>query len=61
MTIPDTARLDCVTYFKLRRDAVIARYRSTEAGRKYLNKCWVYEQTKPDRKTLRETFAKGGN
>jgi len=40
------------------RDAVITKLRTTESGREYLNECWILEQTKPDRKKLRENFGK---
>jgi len=32
----------------------------TEEGREYLDNCWRLEQTKPDRKSLRENLKKGG-
>lgn len=43
-------------YCVLRHDAFIYRMRQTEGGRKYLYDCWALEQTKPDRKALREKF-----
>ena len=50
--------LDVFEYFSLLRDAVIYKYMQTEAGQEYLDKCWMLEQTKPDRKRLREKFGK---
>lgn len=47
-------------YWLLLRDAVIFNYSQTDEGIKYLDKCWTLEQTKPDRKALREKFKKGG-
>lgn len=52
--------LDAFEYFSLLRDAVIYKYMQTEEGREYLDKCWMLEQTKPDRKRLREKFGKEG-
>ena len=42
------------TYLALRRDAYIFLLQSTEDGRKYLEQCWVMDQTAPDRGALRE-------
>ncbi|QNU68952.1 hypothetical protein EHE19_019155 [Ruminiclostridium herbifermentans] len=52
--------LDIFTYQALLRDAVIYKYMETAEGQKYLNKCWILEQTKPDRAKLRERFGKEG-
>jgi len=52
--------LDAFEYWSLLRDAVIYKYMQTEKGREYLDKCWILEQTKPDRKRLREKFGKEG-
>jgi len=49
------------TYFLIMRDAFIFKQSQTEAGREYLEKCWIMEQTKPDRKTLRKRFGKTGD
>lgn len=43
----------------LLRDAYIFRMDRTEAGREHLEKCWILEQTIPDRKRLRKRFGKG--
>lgn len=53
--------LDVFEYFSLLRDAVIYKLMQTEEGREYLDKCWVLEQTKPDRKRLREKLGKEGS
>ena len=45
-------------YLPLRRDGFIYRLSQTESGREYLENCWILEQTKPDRKRLRERFGK---
>ena len=45
-------------YLQLRRDGFIYRLSQTESGREYLENCWILEQTKPDRKRLRERFGK---
>lgn len=43
-------------YMLLMRDAFIYKSERTEKGQKYLENCWRMEQTKPDRKRLREHF-----
>lgn len=45
-------------YLALRRDGFIYRLSQTEKGREHLENCWLLEQTKPDRKRLRERFGK---
>jgi hypothetical protein len=44
----------------LLRDAVVYNCKQTEEGRDYLKKCWLAEQSEPDRDTLRKFFGKGG-
>ncbi|WP_242850468.1 hypothetical protein [Clostridium botulinum] len=46
--------LEAFEYWLLLRDAIVYNYTQTEAGREYLENCWRLEQTKPDRKSLRE-------
>lgn len=48
------------TYLLLMRDAFINKQNQSEAGREYLEKCWILEQTEPDRKALRKKFGKEG-
>ena len=53
--------IDCLEVFEfwlLLRDAYIYKLKQTEEGIKYLDKCWILEQTKPDRQALRERFGK---
>jgi len=50
--------LDVTEFWLYLRDAVIYNHMKTEEGREYLEKCWVMEQTKPDRKSLREKMRK---
>lgn len=38
------------------RDGLIHMLNQTQAGREYLDKCWILEQTEPDRKALREKY-----
>ncbi len=45
---------DVFEYQAILRDAVIYKYMKTEEGQKYLERCWIYEQTKPERAKLRE-------
>lgn len=50
--------LDAFEFWLLLRDAVIHKYMQTESGIEYLENCWRMEQTKPDRKSLREKIKK---
>lgn len=43
-------------YWMLLHDAVVYNNSQTEAGRDYLEKCWILEQTQPDRQELRGRF-----
>lgn len=51
--------LDLLEYLTYRRDAFINRLNQTESGREYLDNAWRMEQTKPNRKKLREKLGKG--
>lgn len=42
-----------------RRDAYIYRLQRTEEGRKYLQNCFLYEKTEPDRASLWKLKQKG--
>lgn len=50
--------LEVFEYWLLLRDAIVHKYLQTQEGREYLEKCWILEQTKPDRQTLREKMKK---
>ena len=50
--------LDTLTYAVLARDAYVLRLKETEKGREYLEKCWRFKQTQPDKAALREQFNK---
>ena len=52
--------MDYLQYLIWRRDAYIHMLSRTEAGQEYLDNAWRMEQTKPDRKKLREKFGKEG-
>lgn len=54
------ADLDYLQYLIWRRDAYIQMLSRTEAGQEYLDNAWRMEQTKPDRKALREKIGKEG-
>lgn len=60
LNILEVEELDYIDYLIYRRDAFIYRMSQTEEGEKYLNKAWCLEQTKPDRKSLRNKFGKEG-
>lgn len=53
-------QLDYIDYLKYRRDAFIYRMSQTEKGQEYLDNAYRLEQTKPDRKKLREKYGKEG-
>ena len=52
--------LDYLDYLLYRRDAFIHHMSQTEKGQEYLDKAWRLEQSKPDRKALRDKFGKEG-
>lgn len=60
LNILQVEELDYIDYLMYRRDAFIYRMSQTEEGEKYLNNAWRLEQTKPDRKGLRNKFGKEG-
>ena len=53
--------LDCVSYKMLFRDAFIYKLKQSKEGQEYLEYCWILEQTKPDRGSLRNKFKGGGD
>ena len=53
--------MDVFTYWLYLHDAAIFNFGHSEAGVEYLEKCWLLEQTQPDRNTLRESFGKAAN
>ena len=53
-------QLDYIDYLKYRRDAFIYRMSQTDKGQEYLDNAYRLEQTKPDRKKLREKYGKEG-
>lgn len=53
-------QLDYIDYLIYRRDAFIYRMSQTEKGQEYLDNAYRLEQTKPDRKKLREKYGKEG-
>lgn len=54
----EVAELDYLQYLVWRRDAFIHRLNQTEEGQEYLKNAYRMEQTKPDRKRLREKLGK---
>ena len=52
--------LDLDVYLFYMREAFIHNMNQTEKGREYLENCWRMQQSKPDRKKLREKYRKGG-
>ena len=57
----EVAELDFLQYLIWRRDAYIHVLSQTEEGQEYLKNAYRMEQTKPDRKRLREKLRKEGN
>lgn len=57
----EVAELDYLQYLIWRRDAYIHVLSQTEEGQEYLKNAYRMEQTKPDRKRLREKLGKEGN
>lgn len=51
-------KLDVFEYWLLLRDAVVYNYTQSEEGREYLEKCWILEQTNPDRESLRKKLSR---
>lgn len=58
ISIFDALELSIDEFYSTLRDAVIYNNMQTDEGNKRLDDAWIFEQTKPDRKSLRETFGK---
>ena len=54
----EVGALEYVQFLTYRRDAYIYSLEQTEDGREYLENAWRMEQSKPDRKALREQLRK---
>lgn len=59
ITIFDVQEIPIDLYLYFMREANIHKLMQTKEGREYLDNCWRMEQTKPDRKKLREKMRKG--
>lgn len=51
--------MDVLTFWGLLHDAVIWSLEKSKEGREYLENAWYYEQTEPDRGSLRDVFGGG--
>lgn len=60
ISILEVEELDYIDYLQYRRDAFIYNLSQTEKGQEYLDNAYRLEQTKPDRKRLREKYGKEG-
>lgn len=60
ISLYEVDEMDYTDYLMIRRDAFIYRMSRTEKGQKYLDNAYRLEQTKPDRKSLRNRFGKEG-
>ena len=58
ITIFDVQEMPIDLYLYFMREANIHKLMQTKEGREYLDNCWRMEQTKPDRKKLREKMRK---
>lgn len=59
ITIFNVQEMPIDLYLYFMREANIHKLMQTKEGREYLDNCWRMEQTKPDRKKLREKMRKG--
>ena len=59
ITIFDVQEMPIDLYLYFMREANIHKLMQTKEGREYLDNCWRMEQTKPDRKKLREKMRTG--
>lgn len=59
ITIFDVQEMPIDLYLYFMREANMHKLMQTKEGREYLDNCWRMEQTKPDRKKLREKMRKG--
>lgn len=59
ITIFDVQEMPIDLYLYFMREANIHKLMQKKEGREYLDNCWRMEQTKPDRKKLREKMRKG--
>ena len=59
ISIFDVQEMPIDLYLYFMREANIHKLMQTKEGREYLDNCWRMEQTKPDRKKLREKMRKG--
>ena len=48
--------MDVVEFYAIARDAFISAMNRSEEGQDYLERCWIAQQTKPDREALRRHF-----
>lgn len=60
MGFSELMELDCYTYRLLLKDAFIYAMSKTKEGQEYLETAWILEQTKPDRRHLRQKFKMEG-
>lgn len=60
LNILDVLDLDLFDYLQYRKDAFVYELNKTEKGQEYLDNAYRLEQTKPDKKSLREHFGGGG-
>lgn len=49
--------MDTLSFAQVLRDATCYELRQTDDGKEFLDKCWIYQQTKPDRAALRNKYS----
>jgi len=56
LNMQEVDELECVMFWVYLRDCIIYKYSESDEGRDYLEQCWILEQDRPDRSTLRDKF-----
>lgn len=58
LSMCDVEELNIIDYRVFLRDAVIYNCMKSDAGREFLERCWLLEQREPDREALRNKFSR---
>lgn len=57
----EVAELDYDVFLFFAKEGYVYSLLQTESGREYLEKCWILQQTEPDRNALRKILRKEKN
>ena len=60
LNLYEIQEFDLDVYLFYMREAFIYNNNQTKEGREYLENCWRMEQTKPERKKLRQKYGRKG-